>query len=124
LYLANNLLKREVSPESAGKAVISFYSPSDHTHFTYERLTHPTLFGLGQLVSTSLLKIDHIVITHLVTRAMLTQYPARKLDAKSLYHVYLLRIIVKCNRKYGFLLMAAQKRGRKRYRAFVREGKY
>jgi len=33
---------------------------------------HLTLLGFSQLVRTSLLKIDHIVITHLIARAMFT----------------------------------------------------
>jgi hypothetical protein len=40
-----------------------------------------TLLGFSQLISASLLKIDHIVIAHLIAGAMFSQNPTGELDA-------------------------------------------
>jgi hypothetical protein len=39
-----------------------------------------TLLGLGNLIGTSLLKIDHRMVAHLIAGTMLPQNPARKFN--------------------------------------------
>jgi hypothetical protein len=70
-----------------------------------------TLLGFCQLISTSLLKIDHIVIAHLIAGAMFSQNPTGELDAKSLNHLLLLVLSFKCKRKSKLALKADQNTG-------------
>jgi hypothetical protein len=70
-----------------------------------------TLLGFSQLVSTSLLKIDHGVITHLIAGAMLTQNPASKLNAKFLNHLHLPILSFKCKPKWSLVLATRIKEG-------------
>jgi len=60
--------------------------PSFHTELgnygANERLLMlATLLGFSQLISASLLKIDHIVIAHLIAGAMFSQNPTGELNA-------------------------------------------
>ena len=62
------------------------------------------LLSFGQLVSTSLLKVDHAVIAHLIARAMLTENKASQFNTQFLNHEILLVLNLKCKRKYSFAL--------------------
>ena len=74
-------------------------------------LTFTALLRFRQLISASLLKIYHGVVTHLIARAMLTQNPASEFDTKFLDHFYLLLVNLKCKRKTYLLLSVDQKIG-------------